>query len=284
MNNITKLISILTILCTMLFSCKATNDEKVSEIPNAPTFGIVTVIFNDNANELNREMYYFNGYYYEEHKQKTDTISVSVNAPQTYINYFHKDYYIYSYLVYPNDTLFINSSNSLPFATSSNKSIKDMDFNWLANYNLRIQNKAIKKHIVPRVLFDYANEKISDAERISENITMINDRKIYVDSLISNKLISDEVLNLLQTDSELSILDALGFKRGYNLAQDIITRGFDDDLLPFLKYRYMTNRYVSHLYDTEVDYNPVKIFDAVLTDTIISPKTKTALLYEILIS
>lgn len=282
---------IFTLMLLLLASCTNKQNKEQPESGSkeqSKQSGIVTVIISPNKQigeisvadgpKLMPSLFIFNGYFNERifgvtSASEEKVYNFELFAPETNLSYSHHNGHTYSYYVNPDDTIKITFQDGTPIATSSNKQITEYDLNWLSNFLAKDSNSQFKE---AKIATTFDNEK---RKQLIEDYTKLKEKKNnYIDSLKAKDQISAEIFPCIQREIFLDSIRNEAYLKTYEykyFKDSIIS---DKDLF-FNSYIAYINMYIGKKYIIK-GYDPRKIFDGILTDENLYPKTKLAFLFQ----
>ncbi len=201
-------------------------------------------------------------------------------APDTltfYTNSYNNPLYLsitnsqdmYSYLAHPGDTLFVNFKGDKPFVISTWKDQKKYDFIWQNEIEFRI-GKLYPDKII--------NKEKKFHLKTAEDYKMIDQ---YLDSLFRGDLLSKQVYDYAKTDVKCFIdgLSCPSNDKKNKFSLDLFYQ--NDTAFSSNTYRSMLSSYMYRDIDFR-NYNPIDLFDDVISDTMLTFKSRSYLLFKVL--
>ncbi|NDV68061.1 TlpA disulfide reductase family protein [Dysgonomonas sp. 25] len=264
-----------------LIACNSKNaqqEESPKEETASPkSSGTITVIVSPDV-----QSYYampslslYNGFFNERIYGVTSTTdekryNMEIYVPEGMLSYFHRDGYSYSYIVHPDDTIRITFENDVPIALSTDKKQSQHDLNWFAYYNSKeLQAPEFKEYRVSTTFNDAKRHKmILDYHNLNPS------KRAFLNTLKDEKLISADRYQLANKEIALDSIRTETNKKDY------IFDSFDDDNLNFDSYRMSVHSYIFKYFGKRTA--PSKVFEKLLADEKVTPKTKLSFLYNIL--
>ena len=277
----------LTLLFVILISSWACSETKSENLMNND--GYITVVVSefdlkesanhpDKGTTLVSSLILYNGYTVcRELLDKEYSGKIASDTLLFYTNSYSNSVYlaitnhqdVYSYLAHPGDTLFVDFRENKPVVISTWKNQKKCDFTWQNEIESRINNLYPNKIINGQKKFHLKAEK---------NYKMIEN---YIDSLFQESLLSGSVYESAKLDIKYFIEN---LKISANIKKDYFPLDLffqNDSALNSDIYRSMLHKYAYRNVDF-VNYNPVNLFNEILSDPILTHKSKSYLLFHVL--